>query len=70
MKLILTIILMNGSAYSFHYKVNKIDAYYCDALFDKYTYVNTSTANNGRPITKVYYKSQEVLGHICHYKST
>jgi len=70
MKIVLTIILMNGTANSFEYKVDKIDAYLCDALFKKHTYVHTSRFNEGRNKTGIYYKSKEVFAYTCDYKTT
>ncbi len=40
MKIVLTIILMNGYANTYEYKVDKIDPRLCDALFSKHTYVS------------------------------
>lgn len=70
MKIILTIILMNGTANSFEYKVNGIDARLCDALFDKHTYSHTSKFNTARNKTGTYYKSKEVFAYSCDYKTT
>ena len=70
MKIILTIILMNGYANSFEYAVDKIDARLCDALFDKHTYVHTSKFSTARNKTSTYYKSKEVFAYSCNYKTT
>ena len=70
MKIILTIILMNGYANSFEYKVDKIDPRLCDALFDKHTYVHTSRFSTAKNKTSTYYKSKEVFAYSCNYKTT
>ena len=70
MKIILTIILMNGTANSFEYKVDKIDPRLCDALFDKHTYVHTSRFSTARNKTSTYYKFKEVFAYSCNYKTT
>lgn len=70
MKIILTIILMNGNAYSFESKVDGIDPRLCDALFNKHTYVHTSRFSTARNKTGIYYKSKEVFAYTCNYKTT
>jgi hypothetical protein len=70
MKIVLTIILMNGTANSYEHNVKGIDPYLCDVLFKKYTYVNTSKFNEGRNKTGIYYKSKEVFAYTCNYKTT
>ena len=70
MKIILTIILMNGYANTYEYKVDKIDSRLCDALFDKHTYVHTSRFSTARNKTSTYYKSKEVFAYTCNYKTT
>ena len=70
MKIILTIILMNGTANTYEYKVDKIDARLCDALFDKHTYVHTSRFSTARNKTGTFYKSKEVFAYTCNYKTT
>ena len=70
MKIILTIILMNGTASSFEYALDKIDARLCDALFDKHTYVHTSRFSTAKNKTSTYYKSKEVFAYSCNYKTT
>ena len=70
MKIILTIILINGTANTYEYKVDKIDPRLCDALFDKHTYVHTSKFSTARNKTSTYYKSKEVFAYSCNYKTT
>ena len=70
MKIVLTIILMNGYANTYEYKVDKIDARLCDALFDKHTYVHTSRFSTARNKTGTFYKSKEVFAYTCNYKTT
>ena len=70
MKIILTIILMNGTANIYEYKVDKIDPRLCDALFDKHTYVHTSRFSTARNKTGTFYKSKEVFAYTCNYKTT
>ena len=70
MKIILTIILINGTANSYEYKVDGIDPYLCDALFKKNTYAHTSKFNIGKNKTGIYHKSKEVIAYTCSYKTT
>ena len=70
MKIVLTIILMNGYANTYEYKVDKIDPRLCDALFSKHTYVHTSRFSTARNKTGIYYKSKEVFAYTCNYKTT
>ena len=70
MKVILTIILMNGTAYSYEYNTIGIDPYLCDNLFKKNTYAHTSKFNLGRNKTGIYHKSKEVFAYTCNYKTT
>jgi hypothetical protein len=70
MKIVLTIILMNGYANTYEYKVDKIDPRLCDALFSKHTYVHTSRFSTARNKTGTFYKSKEVFAYTCNYKTT
>jgi hypothetical protein len=69
MKIILTIILMNGYSHSYEYKVDNIDPRLCDTLFNKYTYVHTSRFSTAKNKTGIYYKSKEVFAYTCNYKT-
>jgi hypothetical protein len=69
MKIILTIILINGTTHSFEFKVNEINPYLCDSLFNKYTYVHTNGFSEARNKTGIYYKSKEVFAYTCKYKT-
>lgn len=64
MKIILTIIMMNGVINNFEYKVDKYDAYFCDAAFKKLTY---SGKVRGKKHTQIgtFYKSKEVFAYTC-----
>ena len=70
MKIILTIILMNGMSHSYQYKVNGIDPYLCDALFKKLTYTHTSIISTAKNKTGIYYKSNQVFAYSCIYQQT
>ena len=70
MKIILTIILMNGTGYSYEYSTLGIDPYLCDALFKKHTSTYTSKFNLGKNKTGIYHKSKEVFAYTCNYKTT
>ena len=61
---------MNGTAYSYEYSTSRIDAYLCDALFKKNTYIHTSKFNEGKNKTGIYHKSKEVFAYTCNYKTT
>jgi len=65
MKIILTIIMMNGMLHNFEYKVDKYNPNFCDAAFNKLTY---SGKVKGKKYTQVgtFYKSKEVLGYTCN----
>jgi hypothetical protein len=69
MKIIITLIMMNGNLHSYHYKANGIDPYLCDALFKKLTYVHTSKFNDGKNKTGIFHKSKEVFAYTCEYKT-
>ena len=42
MKLVLTIIMMNSATHNFEYKIDKYNAYLCDAAFKNLTYSRIS----------------------------
>jgi hypothetical protein len=64
MKIILTIIMMNGVINNFEYKVDKYDPFFCDATFNKLTY---SGKVKGKKTTQIgtFYKSKEVFAYTC-----
>ena len=66
MKIILTIILMNGYAHSFEMKDVKYSPYNCDNFFKRLTKVKT--VNNK---SRLYYNNHEVFAYSCsHEKET
>jgi hypothetical protein len=64
MKIILTIIMMNGVLVNYEYKVDKYNPYFCDAAFKKLTY---SGKVRGKKSTQMgtFYKSKEVFAYTC-----
>lgn len=64
MKLVLTILLMNGSLVSFDFYDEK-SAYQCDRMFDKLTYSRTIKTNKGKKQIGTFFRNQEVLLYTC-----
>jgi len=64
MKIILTIIMMNGYIHNYEYKVDKYDPNFCDHAFKKLTY---SGKVKGKKYTQIgtFYKSKEVFAYTC-----
>lgn len=64
MKIILTIILMNGVLHNYEYKVDKYDPNFCDYAFKKLTYTGKV---KGKKYTQMgtFYKSKEVFAYTC-----
>lgn len=67
MKIILTLIMMNGTVYNLGYEVESYSTRICDKLFDKVTYINKSS---GRNSYGTFYKSKEVFAYTCTIEKT
>ncbi len=68
MKLVLTIIMMNSATHNFEYKIDKYNAYLCDAAFKNLTYSRISKNYKGRKQMATFYKSKEVFAYSCEVK--
>jgi hypothetical protein len=64
MKLVLTILLMNGNIMTFDF-YNENSAYQCDSLFDNLTYSRTTRNYKGRKQIGTFFRNQEVLLYAC-----
>jgi hypothetical protein len=64
MKLVLTILLMNGNIMTFDF-YNDNSAYQCDSLFDNLTYSRTTRNYKGRKQIGTFFRNQEVLLYAC-----
>jgi hypothetical protein len=64
MKLVLTILLMNGNIMTFDF-YNESSAYQCDRLFDNLTYSRTTRNYKGRKQIGTFFRNQEVLLYAC-----
>ena len=69
MKLVLTILLMNGNIMTFDF-YNENSAYQCDRLFDKLTYSRTIKNYKGRKQIGTFFRNQEVLLYTCDKRKT
>ncbi len=68
MKLVLTIIMMNSATHNFEYKIDKYNAYLCDAAFKDLTYTRQAKNHNGKKQMATFYKSKEVFAYTCEIK--
>ena len=68
MKLVLTIIMMNSATHNFEYKIDKYNAYLCDAAFNKITYPMTVVSKKGKKQAGTFYKGREVFAYTCEIK--
>jgi hypothetical protein len=68
MKLVLTIIMMNSVMHNFEYKIDRYNAYLCDAAFKDLTYSRISKNYKGRKQMATFYKSKEVFAYSCEVK--
>jgi hypothetical protein len=69
MKLVLTILLMNGSIVTFDF-YNENSAYQCDRMFDKLTYSKNIRNYKGRKQIGTFFRNQEVLLYACETRKT
>ena len=67
MKVILVLIMMNGTVHNLGYNVKSYDARTCDKLFDSVTYKGKTSGKNKQGI---FYKSKEVFAHSCSIEKT
>jgi hypothetical protein len=67
MKVILVLIMMNGTVHNIGYNVQSYDARTCDKLFDSVTYKGKTSGKNKQGI---FYKSKEVFAHSCTIEKT
>jgi len=67
MKVILMLIMMNGTVYNLGYKVESYDARTCDKLFDSVTYKGKTSGKNKQG---TFYKSKEVFAYSCSIEKT
>ena len=67
MKVILVLIMMNGTVYNLGYDVKSYDARTCDKLFDSVTYKGKTSGKNKMG---TFYKSKEVFAHSCSIEKT
>jgi hypothetical protein len=64
MKLVLTILLMNGNIMTFDF-YDAQSVYQCDRLFDNLTYSRTTKNYKGRKQIGTFFRNQEVLLYAC-----
>lgn len=69
MKLILTILLMNGHVISFDF-YDQQSVYQCDKMFDKLTYSKAIRNHKGTKQIGTFFKNQEVLLYTCEKRKT
>ena len=67
MKVILVLIMMNGTVYNLGYDVKSYDARTCDKLFDSVTYKGKTSGKNK---VGAFYKSKEVFAYSCTIEKT
>jgi len=67
MKIILMLIMMNGTVYNLGFTVDRYDTRTCDKLFDSITYKGKTSGRNKQG---VFYKSKEVFAHSCSIEKT
>ena len=65
MKLVLTIIMMNSATHNFEFKIDKYNAYLCDAAFKNLTYSRSVKNHKGKKQMATFYKSKEVFAYTC-----
>ena len=69
MKLVLTILLMNGNIITFDF-YNEQSAYQCDQVFNKLTYSKTVKSRKGTKQIGTFFRNQEVLLYACEKRKT
>lgn len=69
MKLVLTILLMNGHIITFDF-YNENSVYQCDRMFDKLTYARTVKNDKNKKQIGTFFRNQEVLLYTCDKRKT
>jgi hypothetical protein len=69
MKLVLTILLMNGNIITFDF-YNENSAYQCDKVFNKLTYSKVVRSYKGNKQQGTFFRNQEVLLYACEKRKT
>ena len=64
MKLILTILLINGHIITFDF-YDENSVYQCDRMFDKLTYSRQMKNHKGKKQIGTFFRNQEVLLYTC-----
>ena len=67
MKVILMLVMMNGTVYNLGYDVQSYDARTCDKLFDSVIYKGKASGKNK---VGAFYKSKEVFAYSCTIEKT
>ena len=67
MKVILMLVMMNGTVYNLSYDVQSYDTRTCDKLFDSVTYKGKASGKNK---VGAFYKSKEVFAYSCTIEKT
>jgi len=67
MKVILMLVMMNGTVYNLGFDVKSYDTRTCDKLFDSITYKGKTSGKNKMG---TFYKSKEVFAHSCSIEKT
>ena len=67
MKVILMLVMMNGTVYNLGYDVQSYDTRTCDKLFDSVTYKGKASGKNK---VGAFYKSKEVFAYSCTIEKT
>ena len=67
MKVILMLVMMNGTVYNLGFDVQSYDTRTCDKLFDSVTYKGKTSGKNKMG---TFYKSKEVFAHSCTIEKT
>ncbi len=67
MKVILMLVMMNGTVYNLGFDVQSYDTRTCDKLFDSITYKGKTSGKNKMG---TFYKSKEVFAHSCSIEKT
>ena len=62
MKVILMLVMMNGTVYNLGYQLDSYDSRTCDKLFNSVTYIGKT---DGRNKHGTFYKSKEVFAYSC-----
>ena len=56
---------MNSATHNFEYKIDKYNAYLCDAAFKDLTYSRSVKNHKGKKQMATFYKSKEVFAYTC-----